>query len=397
MISASLLVGLVVVAMGGRDGKSTATEPSPAEIARRLEESWKLPAGLFVRYKQKIKRLPESAACDAYFGPVGEETEVTIQGNRIRERNLVLESPPSYTERTFDGDWFYQKQMIARDRLKGPSAIGTGPSPEMFMKTHRAVMEGMGYYFEMLGTLPYEGRGNITAFHRECYLRRLGGDVDPAQKDGEGRPMGLIAALRGGPYKVVGRARVGSDDGLVELQGPGDRIWLDPNRGYALRRRVWDWLPGTSHQFDVTLNDMHSISPGLWLPWKVHIGRHAAPVPGKSCPAQPVVTYDLDVLEAKLGPFPDETFQPKSERGMLVTDESLIKGPDGQDVGVMYNEGQTPEETQESLDRALRDRYRILREEGHMALWLSAAAAVVAIAYVTLRMRRSSGSTGQVT
>lgn len=396
MVSSSLLIGLVVVAVGDRDGKPPPTDPSPAEIAGRLEETWKLPAGLAVRYKQKINRLPDSAGCDAYFCPFGDETEFTLQGDRFCERDLLLESPPTYTDRTFDGDWFYQKQMIARDRLKGPSAIGTGPSPNMFMKTHRTVMEGVAYYFEMLGTMPYEGRGNITAFHRELYLRRLGGDIDPAKKDGVGRPLGLVAALRGGRYKIVGGAQVGGDN-CLELQGPGDRVWLDPKHDYALRRRVWDWLPGTSHQFDVTLNDLRAVSPGLWLPWNVHVDRYAAPVPGRPCPGRPVVLYDLEVIEAKLGPFPDETFQPKPERGALVRDESLVRGNDGEEVPVLYNEGETPEETQEALDRALRGQHRVLREGGRMAVWLSAGATAVAIVYVAIRMRKSKESSGGVT
>ncbi len=396
MVSASLLIGMALVAGVDHGGTSnTATDPPPAEIARRIEEAWALPAGLSVRYKQKADRLPASARCDAYFGPPGDETEVTLQGDHVRERTLLSASPPIYLERTYDGEWFYQKRMIARDRLKGTSAIGTGPSPESILKTHKAVMEGMSYYLELLGTMPYEGRGNCTQFHRECYLRRLGGEIDPAKRDGQGRPFGLVAALKGGQYEVVGRARVGGAD-CLELRGPGDRLWLDPKHGYALRRRVWDWLPGTSHQFDVTLSNFRTLSSGLWLPWKVRVGRYAAPVPGKSCPDRPVVIYDLEVAEAKLGPFPEETFRLKPIQGMRVTDESLIKGKDGQEIGVMYDEGATPEETQEALDRALRDRYRFLKRQGSATEWLSAAATVVAVVYVVFRMRRPTGPRGQV-
>ncbi len=358
MISSTMLIGMALVAGADRGRTSNATDPSPAEIAVRIEAAWASPAGLSVRYKQKADRLPESAGCDAYFGPMGDEIEVAFQGDQFRERTLLSASPPMYLERTYDGEWFYQKRMIARDRLKGASAIGTGPStPESLLKTHKAVMEGMGYYLELLGTMPYEGRGNCTQFHRECYLRRLGGETGPAKGGGEGRPFGLVAALKGGQYGVVGRARVGDAD-CLELRGPGDHLWLDPKHGYALRRRVWDWLPGTSHQFDVTLSDLRPVTSGLWLPRRVRVGRYAAPVPGKPCPDRPVVFYDLEVVEAKLGPFPEETFRPRPTAGTLVTDESLIRGKDGREVGVTYNEGMTPEETQESLDRALRDRNR---------------------------------------
>lgn len=395
MVPASLLIGMALVAGVDHDGRSTATAPRPAEIARRIEAAWALPAGLSVRYRQKVDRLPESARCDAYFGPTGDETEVTLQGDQLRERTLLSASPPMYLERTYDGEWFYQKRMIARDRLKGPSALGTGPAPESLLKTHKAVMEGMSYYLELLGTMPYEGRGNITQFHRECYLRRLGGEVDPAKRDGQGRPFGLVAALKAGQYEVVGRAKVGDAD-CLELRGPGDRIWLDPKHGYALRRRVWDWLPGTSHQFDVMLSDLRPLTADLWLPRKVRVGRYGAPVPGKSCPDRPVVFYDLEVAEAKLGPFPEATFRLKPTAGMHVTDESLIEGKDGQEIGVVYNEGMTPEETQESLDRALRDRHRFFKGRGSATEWVSAAAAAAAVAYVVFRVRRSTGPKDQI-
>src|SRR5207237_1143128 len=128
---------------------------------------------------------------DAYFGPSGDEFTFAMQGNRLHLTEFAGGSPPWYTTRTFDGEAFFQRQSIARDRLRGPSAIPVQPLGESFLKTHLNALEGRSFYLECLATTPYEGRGNYVSFHHALFLERAG-----LTESAEPRPYGLVAALR---------------------------------------------------------------------------------------------------------------------------------------------------------------------------------------------------------
>lgn len=52
------------------------------------------------------------------------------------------------------------------------------------------------------------------------------------------------------------------------VEWPGmDRIWVDPQKQFAVRRRHYCWGPGKPARFEFLNRDYREVKPGLWLPF----------------------------------------------------------------------------------------------------------------------------------
>jgi hypothetical protein len=54
-----------------------------------------------------------------------------------------------------------------------------------------------------------------------------------------------------------------------------DRFWVDPQHGFAIRRRAYCWGPGKPLHTAVLNRDYREVKPGLWLPYLQIVDRYA--------------------------------------------------------------------------------------------------------------------------
>ena len=61
------------------------------------------------------------------------------------------------------------------------------------------------------------------------------------------------------------------------LEYPGmDKIWVDAERGYAVRKRVYHWEPRQPRKFGIHNLDLKEVKPGLWLPENQIVEKYAS-------------------------------------------------------------------------------------------------------------------------
>ena len=78
-------------------------------------------------------------------------------------------------------------------------------------------------------------------------------------------------------YKVLSTQENVDDFPCWILEYPGmDKIWVDAERGFAVRKRVYHWGPGQPRKFGIHNLDFKEVKPGLWLPEKQIIEKYAS-------------------------------------------------------------------------------------------------------------------------
>src|SRR6185503_4163242 len=87
-----------------------------------------------------------------------------------------------------------------------------------------------------------------------------------------GSKTSLLDLIRDPKYTVLQKEEEVFDSSCVVVDCPGlERLWLDPNKGMAVRRRTW-MDPGSSNErLSLEVEDLVSVAPGLWLPLKCRI------------------------------------------------------------------------------------------------------------------------------
>jgi hypothetical protein len=61
------------------------------------------------------------------------------------------------------------------------------------------------------------------------------------------------------------------------VEWPGmDRFWVDPQRGFAIPRRIYSWEPGKPPRRGIWNKDYREVKPGLWLPFTQIEDRYAS-------------------------------------------------------------------------------------------------------------------------
>jgi len=61
------------------------------------------------------------------------------------------------------------------------------------------------------------------------------------------------------------------------LEYPGmDKIWVDAECGFAVRKRIYHWGPGLPRKFGIYNRDLKEVKPGLWIPENQVVEKYAS-------------------------------------------------------------------------------------------------------------------------
>ncbi len=55
-----------------------------------------------------------------------------------------------------------------------------------------------------------------------------------------------------------------------------DRVWIDPEHGFAIRRRAYHWGPGDQLKYEIFNRDFREVKPGLWLPFTQAVDKYGS-------------------------------------------------------------------------------------------------------------------------
>ena len=232
------------------------------------------------------------------------------------------------------------------------------------------------YYFEYLGLNVYR------------YVAASGGaDYEKLRKEARnestlGHPF-LPDSIEENRAKYQVQAEQESVDGVpcwVVLWPGMDRIWLDPEHGFALRRRAYHWAPGKPMRQEVFNKDFREVRPGLWLPFAQVVERYGNLRTGaQSTWGKPVSRSFYALREIEFDKVKDDLFDVRVPAGTRVTD--LIR----QIQYTVPEEGADPfaGPLADAQDRLSRSRYRALFVIG---------GALVLLVIVLLALSRSRGS-----
>ena len=188
--------------------------------------------------------------------------------------------------------------------------------------------------------------------------------------------------LKDPTYHLAGKEMV---DGrrCVVVQGPSDRLVLDPARGYALIRR--ELAPqDPKGQYTFTFRDFDEVFPGFWLARAIdqEVSR-----PGE------IVRSHLTVTELRFNNVPDDLFSLKFEPGTTVEDVRHFKAdPDGTIPFALYRIPAKPADLDAVVAAAV-ERHRAVDaagEQGRMlryVILLVNAVVVVLLALILYRRR----------
>ncbi len=68
-------------------------------------------------------------------------------------------------------------------------------------------------------------------------------------------------------YVVRSEPELVDGTSCIVLEWPGmDKIWVDPNRGFAVIRRIVHWSPDAPRKYDVLNRNLKEVQPDVWLP-----------------------------------------------------------------------------------------------------------------------------------
>jgi hypothetical protein len=101
-----------------------------------------------------------------------------------------------------------------------------------------------------------------------------------------------------------------------------DRFWVDPQRGFAIPRRIYCWAPGKPRRVEYHHSDYREVKPGLWLPFTQVEDVYTSPIADKDQSLWGKVAsrceYRLHSIE--FDHVPDSLFEVKLPPGTRVID-----------------------------------------------------------------------------
>lgn len=195
-------------------------------------------------------------------------------------------------------------------------------------------------YIEAIGSLDYDGAYLDTRKVRLLTNRAV---------DANDLPVAVVPALTSGKYvrRSATEAVEGHDCVVIEFAGY-DVIWLDPQRSFALVKRELRWEPGGDIMTAWTNTGFREVKPSVWLP-----GRVTRRI---FLPDGTTVTNECRVTDVSIGAVPDSLFEITFPAGTRALDMSTrLVDSDGGAIAVPYTVGETPEESQAALDKAIQE------------------------------------------
>jgi hypothetical protein len=104
-----------------------------------------------------------------------------------------------------------------------------------------------------------------------------------------------------------------------------DRIWVDPERGFAIPRREYHWGRGKPLKYAHRNSDYREVKPGLWLPFSQSVDRYASIVAEKqSLWGKVASTCDYRLIAVEFDKVPDSLFEVKLPPGTRVLDGARV-------------------------------------------------------------------------
>jgi hypothetical protein len=190
---------------------------------------------------------------------------------------------------------------------------------------------------EMVRRVPPGSPELRTFFDTDHYFQALGLWAAAA---GGPSPLGLglPEALDPAKYRVAPGVEVVDGVRCRRVERPGrDRIWVDPARGFAVLRRVWETpakADRAGSRFVFELTDLREVAPGLWLPWVVQSTRYDWAQGQESAPTM-VVTNQMLVGELVVNRTRSDELAAEPLPGTMTIDEATGRRslrPGGEDL-----------------------------------------------------------------
>jgi hypothetical protein len=295
--------------------------------------------------------LPQSGAGDAAGGTAVKRIATEMKATRGRIRSLWVEyniefrrlSPPDQGSETVRYEFAFRDNAaycyfrnVSRPPTADPRAHSEQPRvyedgsvllkwyPERRLALETpvaAVLQQRGidhfkrteHYLDAQGYWPYPSPPEVHA---------AGADRQASQA------FFLPQALDEAAYRLLPEPEVidGATCQVLELSGPDpgsvlDRVWVDPQLGYAPRKRLWAPLgetgPGTTRVHH--LRDYRTVQSPVALPWEVE---STALVPDRSQKEKlvPVMTALLTVERLEVNTVPASAFRPVYAPGTIIED-----------------------------------------------------------------------------
>lgn len=123
-------------------------------------------------------------------------------------------------------------------------------------------------------------------------------------------------------YRILSEQQAVDGAACWVLEYPGmDKIWLDPARAYAVRRRIYHWGPGEPRRFEIVNSDFKEFLPGLWLPQAQVVEQYAKiAYEDRSIWDKPTCRLHYQLVAMEFGDIPDDLFCPDVLPGMTIYD-----------------------------------------------------------------------------
>jgi hypothetical protein len=188
------------------------------------------------------------------------------------------------------------------------------------------------------------------------------------------------------PYAVRRQRELVDDHSCVVVENPGkDTLWIDPQLGFAVRKRVYGHSPtstfSTSHYY---LSEFEEVASGVWLPRRsVRESFLRGPTVGRE--SEPAFRETIEVSKISANDVPDDLFVLSFPPGAWVSDfrDTVARGT--------Y---QVPKEGVDPLDASIKDAIADqfgTRPQKSRRIWVAAnifAIAVILFAVAFWRLRR---------
>ena len=183
-------------------------------------------------------------------------------------------------------NWFVQAQLV--EASDDPE---TGYDVRLYVAKGPKVLNWLRSYSQAVVT-PFEDGWNIFSYWD--YVRQLGYDVnrqiaascgadydrvrnsDVLNPDLD-HPLlpGFLEAHRQN-YTVLPEAETVDGHRCWVVEWPAmDRLWIDSQCGFTIRRRAYHWAPDKPLRCEIFQRDFRQVRPGLWIAWEQTVDRYA--------------------------------------------------------------------------------------------------------------------------
>ncbi|MDR2170147.1 MAG: outer membrane lipoprotein-sorting protein [Planctomycetaceae bacterium] len=107
---------------------------------------------------------------------------------------------------------------------------------------------------------------------------------------------------------------------VIEYSGM-DKIWIDSDHGYVVRKRTYHWGAGSARKFTIHNKDFREIKPGIWLPYRQIVDKYASIISeDKKIWDKVAARIYYETKEVILDNVPEEVFNIELNEGLRIID-----------------------------------------------------------------------------